>query len=246
MDSGSTPVRPPFDPDVVEALEVLRGISPELSSESLPFIREAMANNFGLERVDLSAGGRVDVLSKIAPGEDDAPDVDLLMLRSPSAVGPLPLIYFVHGGGMVTGNRTSGVEVLLPYVRDGLAVVASVEYRLAPEHQYPAPLDDCYAGLVWLFRNAAELAIDPARIVLVGVSAGGGLAAGCALMARDRGVPILSHQILMSPMLDDRLETHSSRMLDREGFWDRHDNLFGWTTLLGERRGGADVPGYAG
>jgi acetyl esterase/lipase len=120
-----------------------------------------------------------------------------------------------------------------------------VEYRLAPEHPDPAPVEDCYAGLVWTAKHAEELGIDPDRILIAGGSAGGGLAAGTALLARDRGFPTLTHQVLICPMLDDRLETPSSRMLDGEGMWDRNDNLFGWTALLGDRQGGGDVSIYA-
>ncbi|MGQ4362154.1 alpha/beta hydrolase fold domain-containing protein [Streptomyces sp. SAS_272] len=128
---------------------------------------------------------------------------------------------------------------------DGNAVVVSVEYRLAPDHPDPAPVEDCYAGLVWMAKNADELGIDPERLLIAGVSGGGGLAAGTALLARDRAFPRLSHQILICPMLDDRFETHSSRMVDREGVWDRHSNLYAWTSVLGERRGGLDVSQYA-
>jgi acetyl esterase/lipase len=146
---------------------------------------------------------------------------------------------------MVTGTRWSQVETLLPYVAEKLAVVVSVEYRLAPEHSDPAPVEDCYAGLVWTAKHARDLSIDPARMMIAGGSAGGGLAAGTTLLARDRGFPQLSHQILMCPMLDDRLQTASSQMLDGEGVWDRNDNMFGWTALLGNRRGGPDVSPYA-
>jgi acetyl esterase/lipase len=106
-------------------------------------------------------------------------------------------------------------------------LVVSVESRLAPEHPGPAPVEDCYAGLVWIAKSADELGIDPERLIIAGLSAGGGLAAGTALLARDRGSPTLSHQVLLCPMLDDRFETLSSRMLDGEGVWDRNDNLFG-------------------
>jgi acetyl esterase/lipase len=146
---------------------------------------------------------------------------------------------------MIAGNRKSVVELFLPFVVEGSAVVVSVEYRLAPEHPDPAPVEDCYAGLVWTAKHADELGIDPDRLLVAGASAGGGLAAGTALLARDRAFPRLSHQVLVCPMLDDRFETHSSRMLDGEGFWDRNDNLYGWTALLGERRGGPDVSPYA-
>ncbi len=94
-------------------------------------------------------------------------------------------------------------------------------------------------------ERAAELRVDPTRIIVSGMSAGGGLAAGVALLARGRAYPALSHQILMSPMLDDRFITPSSRMLDNEGGWDRQSNVFGWTALLGDRRGGDAVSPYA-
>ena len=87
--------------------------------------------------------------------------------------------------------------------------------------------------------------IDPERILIAGASAGGGLAAGAALMARDRGFPALTHQVRICPMIDDRLVTQSAQCLDGEGTWDRRDNLFGWTCLLGEERGGPDVSPYA-
>ena len=135
--------------------------------------------------------------------------------------------------------------MLLPYVAEGGMVFVSVDYRLAPEHPDPAPVEDCYAGLVWMAKQAAEVGVDPDRMVVVGASGGGGLAAGTALLARDRGLPALTHQVLISPMLDDRFETHSSLMLDDEGTWDRAQNLYGWTALLGDCRGGPDASPYA-
>jgi acetyl esterase/lipase len=137
------------------------------------------------------------------------------------------------------------IEMFVPYVAEFGAVVVSVEYRLAPEHPDPAPVEDCYAGLVWTAKHAEELGIDAERIMIAGASSGGGLAAGTALLARDRGFPPLSHQVLICPMLDDRIITHSSRMLVGEGGTDRNDILFGWTSLLGERRGGPNVSPYA-
>jgi acetyl esterase/lipase len=241
-----SPARPPFDPELVPVLEAVRQAIPTLSAEILPLMRQQSADGMpGMEPVDLTAGGAVKVEERQVPGPEGEPDITLLIL-SPTADGaPRPAIVHAHGGGMVLGDRRFGVEAFLPYVAEGNAVVVSVEYRLAPEHPDPAPVEDCYAGLVWTAKNAAELGIDPEHIMIAGSSAGGGLAAGTALLARDRAFPKLSHQILICPMLDDRFETHSSRMLDEEGFWDRNSNLFGWTALLGERRGGPDVSQYA-
>jgi acetyl esterase/lipase len=146
---------------------------------------------------------------------------------------------------MVLGNNRVGADALAEWAEELGIVGVSVEYRLAPEHPHPAPVEDCYAGLVWTGKHADELGIDPSRLVIAGGSAGGGLAAGTALMARDRGGPALSHQMLMCPMLDDRGITPSSQELDGEGVWDRTSNLTGWTALLGDARGGPDVSPYA-
>jgi acetyl esterase/lipase len=103
-------------------------------------------------------------------------------------------------------------------------VAVTVEYRLAPEFPDPMPLEDCYSGLVWTADHTTELGIDPERIVIIGVSAGGGLAAGTALLARDRRGPALAGQLLMYPMLDDRDQTVSTRQIDGVGVWDRSSN----------------------
>ena len=112
---------------------------------------------------------------------------------------------------------------------------AAVEYRLAPEHPYPGPLDDCYAGLAWLHENAEALGIDLARSGIGGSSAGGGLAAALALLARDRGGPSIGFQLLVYPMIDDRQITPSSQWPDP--IWPPSANTFGWTAYLGASKG---------
>ena len=123
-------------------------------------------------------------------------------------------------------------------------MAVSIEYRLAPEAPYPAPLDDSYAGLLWTAQHAEELGIDPDRIVVAGASAGGGLAAGLALLARDRGEVSLAFQLLIYPMIDDRNVTPSTRI---EGLpvWSRTANELGWRCYLGELSGSDDIPAYA-
>jgi len=123
-------------------------------------------------------------------------------------------------------------------------VGVSVEYRLAPETPYPGPLDDCYAGLAWTFAHARELGADPARIGINGISAGGGLAAALALLARDRGELPIAFQLLQCPMIDDRQITPSSRQ-DNLLVWTRDSNAFGWESYLGARYGTDDIPPYA-
>jgi acetyl esterase/lipase len=128
--------------------------------------------------------------------------------------------------------------------RLGLAAV-SVEYRLAPEHPDPAPVEDCYTGLVWTAAHALELGIDPDRIAVGGPSAGGGLAAGTALLARDRQGPHVAFQLLFEPMLDDRAITPSSTAYEESVVWDRNANRYGWNALLGDRAGTDAVSHYA-
>lgn len=243
---GALTTRPPLDPELAPVEEARGAVFPALSDETLPVIRRQIAaGSPGLDSEALTAGGRVRVEERQIPGPDGAPDITLLILSPAEDRGPKGGILSLHGGGMIMGGRRDHVGHLLPHVIDGSAVVVSVEYRLAPDHPDPAPVEDCYAGLVWMAKNAAELGIDPERLLIAGVSGGGGLAAGTALLARDRAFPELSHQILICPMLDDRFETHSSRMVDREGVWDRYSNLYAWTSVLGERRGGPEVSQYA-
>ena len=182
---------------------------------------------------------------RVIPGPAGAPDLVVSILRRKGDTGLAPGIFHTHGGGMILGDRFSGIEPFLDWIEQLGVVVVSVEYRLAPEHPHPAPAEDCYAGLVWTAQNAAELGIDPQRLVVAGGSAGGGLAAAMALMARDRKGPSLAAQLLIYPMLDDRNDTPSSLQMEGVGVWDRNSNDTGWTALLGAARGGPEVSSYA-
>jgi acetyl esterase/lipase len=144
----------------------------------------------------------------------------------------------------VSGDRRS-IDVVLPLIDLLDVVVVSIDYRLAPEHPDPAPVNDCYAGLVWTASHADDLGFDPSRMAVAGVSAGGGLAAGSVLLARDKGGPRLAAQVLMCPMIDDRNRTVSSRQIEGIGVWDRTSNATGWSALLGDRRGTNSVSVYA-
>ncbi|TMR11619.1 alpha/beta hydrolase [Nonomuraea turkmeniaca] len=179
------------------------------------------------------------------PGPDGAPDVRVRIYR-PSGEGTnRPGLYWIHGGGMIIGVPEIDDAMMIGYVEQLGVVVVSVDYRLAPEHPHPAPVEDCYAGLVWTAKAAGELGIDPARIAVGGASAGGGLAAATVLLARDRGGPDVAFQLLVCPMLDDRNITPSSHEFAEAVVWDRSANIFGWTALLGDRAGSDDVPAYA-
>ena len=121
------------------------------------------------------------------------------------------------------------------FVQTAECVVVSVDYRLAPEHPYPAAIEDCYAGLVWMTEEAAMLGIDVNRVAIAGASGGGGLTAALALMARDKGGPSIIFQMPLYPMLDNRNITPSSHEITEDGaIWNRTDNLAAWNMYLGE------------
>ncbi|MGW0866316.1 alpha/beta hydrolase [Streptomyces sp. NPDC002611] len=242
-----THVPPPFDPELAGALELIKDmISPGLTPDQIAEVRQGPGIEL-LAELDLTMGGTFVVEDRQVPGPQGEPDISLLICRpaAPVAAGARPVIYHVHGGGMVIGNNRVGVDVPLAWARALDAVVVSVEYRLAPEHPHPAPVEDVYAGLLWTAEHAAELGADPERIVVAGASAGGGLCAALALLTRDRKGPRPIGQVLMCPMLDDRNDTPSTYQMAGLGVWDRTANETGWSALLGSRRGGPDVPAYA-
>ncbi|KAJ6102211.1 hypothetical protein N7486_004638 [Penicillium sp. IBT 16267x] len=156
-----------------------------------------------------------------------------------------PGIFYTHGGGMIAGNRFLGISAILDWVEEFHAVCVSIEYRIPPEFPDPTPIEDCYAGLKWTSTNAESLGINPNFLMIAGSSAGGGLAAGTALLARDRGGPLLCAQVLICPMLDDRNVTVSSQQYVDEGTWGRDSNQTGWRCLFGERCGQENVSIYA-
>ena len=155
-----------------------------------------------------------------------------------------PALVWIHGGGYILNSDLADEDRLDRWVEEHNCVVASVDYRLAPEHPYPAALDDCYAGLRWLSGHAAEIGVDVRRIVLAGLSAGGGLAAASALMARDRGDVGIAALLLVYPMLEDRDLGYPSRMIE-SNVWGPQANQFGWRCYLGSKAGQEEVPVYA-
>ncbi|MBX6767027.1 MAG: alpha/beta hydrolase [Actinomadura rubrobrunea] len=237
---------PPFDPELEPGRAVMREELSRLTTlEAIPECRERRPQPPVTDE-DLRWGGAFEVEERAVPGPPGAPDVTLVICRPVKAAAPCPAIYYIHGGGMIMGDHRAGLpDMALPAAAElGMAVV-SVDYRLAPEHPHPAPVEDCYAGLVWTHEHAAELGVDPARIIIAGTSAGGGLTAAVALMARDRGGPPLLAQMLLCPMLDDRNDTPSMLQMEGRDTWDRTANHVGWTALLGDARGGPDVSPYA-
>jgi acetyl esterase/lipase len=234
---------PPFDP---ELSTVLTSLGERLPSTITPDMIEAMRGASITPPIDelLAARPGISHREQTVPGHEGT-DLLVSIFTSQSSTSPTPGFFHTHGGGMITGDRFTGIEVVLDWVERFGGVCVSVEYRLAPEFGDPYPVEDCYAALVWTAQHASELGIDPDRLIIVGGSSGGGLAAGTALLARDRRKPALAGQVLMYPMLDDRNNTVSAHQIDGVGIWDRTSNETGWSALLGDRRGGEHVSIYA-
>ncbi|MCR6490718.1 alpha/beta hydrolase [Amycolatopsis sp. OK19-0408] len=236
----------PYDPELEPGLAAFLDLV-----ERIPLRADTILENRAhfatiVPPLEQQVGDRpVDVEERTVPGPPGAPDVVLTIIRPRGGVTGAPAFYSIHGGGMILGNRFFGIDGLVDDVLRFGAVGVSVEYRLAPEHPAPAAVEDCYAGLVWLAEHAAELGADADRIVVTGASAGGGLSAGVALLARDRGGPPLLGQLLLCPMIDDRNATASARQYDGIGAWDRNNNDTGWDALLGPLRGTEEVSPYA-
>jgi acetyl esterase/lipase len=235
-----TLVRPDFDPELRALLAETQPMPP-LSPELLAQLRQ-----FPPTPVDALLAGRSADHREIAiPGPDGA-RIPLSIFTSTADDRPAttPCVYWIHGGGMIMGDRFSQIDIPLEWLDRFGATVITVDYRLAPEVTGTTLVDDCYAGLLWVAGHADDLGIDPARIVVAGTSAGGGLAAGVTLMARDRGTPAIAAQMLIYPMLDHRNDTTSSRQYSGgPGVWTREMNEYGWRAVLGDRTD-ADVPGY--
>jgi acetyl esterase/lipase len=239
-------IHPPFDPDVAAALVAINGLLPSsITPELIGRLREVTEAGHTLSLEEIRRHVHADELTVPGPAGDT--EVPLIVMR-PHGIDPavqLPGLYFIHGGGMIAGTNRTGVDWALGWMAEIPMVVVSVDYRLAPEHPHPAPVEDCYAGLEWMGSHSGELGIDHDRLVVAGGSAGGGLAAAIALLSRDRGGPGVRGQMLICPMLDDRAITPSSTELVGEGVWDSISNATGWSALLGPAAGGPGVSAYA-
>lgn len=232
----------PLDPELAAAAVMLA----EVDLGDLAACRAAQAAELAVAMAAADERG-VAVREVRAPGRTPGdPGVPLRVYRPEGVAGQLPAVYGVHGGGFVLGSYDVDHDLNLRFARELPAVVVAVDYRLAPEHPYPAPLDDVHAGLLWLVGHAAELGVDAARVALWGDSAGAGLAAGVALRLRDLGGPAIRHLHLHSPALDDRLATGSARRFTDTPVWNRRNARLSWEAYLGPGVPGTDrVPACA-
>ena len=230
-----------IDPELTGVLELL----PQIDLTDPVAARAGFAELVAGMRSDIAGIESLDIEDRLVPGWEGDPDVGVRIYRPQSPPGPVPGVLMIHGGGFIIGSvESEHAGAAATAIQTG-AVVVSVEYRLAPEHPFPAGVHDCYAALVFLAGAAGELGVDTARLALLGASAGGGLAAATALLARDLGGPPLCFQMLHIPELDDRLETPSMRTFVDSPLWNRPLAVLSWEAYLGPGADRADVSPYA-
>lgn len=197
-----------------------------ITPNSLPVFRVAA------RLIDRKAPKDVEVLTT-------ASGAHVRLHRPPGATAAGPGLLWIHGGGYLIGSAAQDDVICRRFARELNVTVAAVDYRLAPEHPYPIPLEDCYGALSWL---ATLPAVDPAKVAIGGASAGGGLAAALALLARDRGEIAVAAQLLVYPMLDDRSSTKDGIDDHHHRLWTKKSNVYGWSSYLGNADPNVAVP----
>jgi acetyl esterase/lipase len=217
-------------------------VHPELIVRLLR-LREGLRRSPKIPRLPQVAGVIAD--DAHVPSLDGKHSIRVRVYRPERPPTPVPALLWLHGGGFVMGDSEIDQDNNLALVREAGIAVASVNYRLAPAHPFPAPIEDCYAALQWLHAEAEALGVLPRRIAIGGASAGAGLAAGVALMAHDRDRPPLAFQLLIYPMLDDRTAVRTDIDLSGVRLWNNKCNFFGWSSYLRKPPGSADVHSYA-
>lgn len=226
-----------FDPELAPVVPTL----PVSDFDDVVAARKMMDDLVG----EMNAGVDVSDLlveDRMIPGPSADLEVPVRVYRPRQRSGLLPAVLHIHGGGFAVGNIDSEHASAAQTARAG-AVVVSVEYRLAPEDPFPAGVEDCYSALQWLHESHADLGVDIDRIAVFGNSAGGGLAAAVALLARDRQGPRLCFQFLGIPELDDRLDTVSMKTFTDTPLWSRPKAVDSWRHYLGPDPG--EVSPYA-
>lgn len=239
-------MHPITDPQLAAGLATFEEIVPGgLNLDDIPATRQFLAGLTAAMTAGAPPIPGVVSSDHYAPGPEGDPDVMVRIYQPETRPDTLPALLWIHGGGYVLGNvqeddlKAKGMALALN------CVIASVEYRLAPEHPFPAPLDDCYAALKWLAGSADQFGINTARIAIGGASAGGGLAAGLGLLARDRAEVDVCYQLLIYPMIDDANVEQAGPGVPDAPLWTRAINLVGWRSYLGQEPGGDGISQYA-
>lgn len=241
---GAVSSRHLLDPELAPLAESFPVL--HLSAENLAAVRAALAAPAPGAPNPEELFPDVSTTEKHVPGFEGDPDVRVLHYEPKGRSEPTGALVWIHGGGFVLGRAEVDELLCRQVAAETGAVVVSVDYRLAPETQAPGLVHDCYAALRWVYAHAESLGVDRDRIAVGGMSAGGGLAAAVAVLARDLGEVPVSHQFLVYPMLDDRTGTTTApHPYAGEFVWTAADNRFGWSAHLGHEPGGDATSPYA-
>jgi len=237
-----------LDPEIADALAAFPvGFDSAASLRDMNIVRLLRSTSDLLAATGgtLPTDGRVSVQDGIVPGPTAGEAVPVRTYTPLAGGGLRPGLVFFHGGAFVLGDTRTEELRCLRYAGDAGCVVVSVDYRLAPEHPYPAAVDDAFAATCWVAAHAGELGVDATRLAVAGSSAGGALAAAVALRARDAGGPALAFQLLNYPVIDDRMTTASMRAFDATPLWTNGANADMWQHYLGDPAGRGEVSPYA-
>jgi acetyl esterase len=218
-----------LDPEIAKGLTLF----PALDLRDVNAARAIQARMRETANIPRPTDDRITEVEKIISRPDSESNITIRIYTPKERKGLLPSLVFYHGGGFVMGDLESTHPRCLRLSSDGGAIVVSVDYRLAPEHPFPAGIEDCYTALQWTADHAGAIGADPQQLAVGGVSAGGCLAAGVALMARDREGPSIGFQLLIYPVLDDRLQTSSMRNGADYPIWNSRNCRDMWHHYLG-------------
>lgn len=227
---------PYYDPEIRAAIEA----GPKLGTVKGSTLERVRADRLRANAL-MQLSDQVTRTDMMVPGPPDGPgEIRIRVHRPVGAEGDLPCLYWMHGGGYVLGVPEQDDERFDRWcTRFGIMGVC-VQYRLGPEHPYPAGLEDCYAGLKWVKEHGGEIGIDTSRVGIGGPSGGGGMAAALGLLVRDRAEFPIDYQLLIYPMIDDtRTSTTANWTVP---VWDTESNTFGWQSYLGPLFGTDDIP----
>jgi len=234
-----------LDAELKSPIKMMLSQMPPTNFNDLPAARAASRQMMVVMKSQMLVIPGVITEDRTIPGPKDSPDVTVRIYRPEKQAGLLPALLWIHGGGYMLGDIDQEDFTAKQFTLAAECVVVSVEYRLAPEYPYPAPLEDCYAALKWLSTHAGEAGADHSHIAIGGASAGGGLAAGLVLLARDRAEVKTVFQLLVYPMINDCNVLPASDTLPDALFWTRQNNLTGWRSYLGCEPGSKDISCYA-
>jgi acetyl esterase/lipase len=234
-----------LDKDLKSPIKKMLIEMPRASFDNLPAARISSKQMWATMKTQMPVIPGVIAEDRIIPGPKESPNLTVRIYRPEKQTGFLPALLWIHGGGYMLGDIDQEDQTSKQFTLAGECIVVSVEYRLAPEYPYPAPLEDCYAALKWLSTQAGEFKVDRSRITIGGASAGGGLASGLAVLARDRAEVPVMFQLLVYPMINDCNISPASDTLPDALFWTRENNLKGWRSYLGCEPGAEGISCYA-